>query len=48
MKTILKKSLLIAPWVILIILGVYFSSQAIANWHYKTFSQPFVQASFLE
>jgi hypothetical protein len=41
-KHLIKKAFRYLPWVILIALGVHFASIALADWHYQTFTQPFI------
>jgi hypothetical protein len=45
-KHLIKKSLTVLPWVILIALGVHFSSVALADWHYRNFTAPFIENNY--
>ena len=41
-KKYAKKALLVAPWIILLGLGVNFTAEALADWHYNEFIKPVV------
>ncbi len=46
-KKVARKSLVVMPYVILIAVGVHFSSQALADWHNKTFIEPIVNQTII-
>lgn len=44
LRHLIKKAFRFLPWALLLALGVHFSAQLLADWHYREFTEPFVKS----
>ena len=43
LKKYAKRTLIVAPWVALLVFGVFYTAGLLADWHYREFTEPFLR-----